>query len=336
VGDAGPSVNLTWIETHYDNNGSTTRTNTYAADAVPAPPPSPPPPHPSQRLNALAPVLQAPHTLNLIPDLGVCGIDAWAQEAAAGLTNGGFFCNAPPPPGGPPDSPNAGHTNYHTTWVDTRGMAWQEVLDLPSRAPLPAIHIGINPNPGVVNIESWFWIDRGTYANQPVAASIDNPVGWEESWDESTSHTAEAPCPEGDPGPCSKEVTEWHTVHVPHSDHINISETFTVVGYRWNFGDDQPGSVQSYVAQDGLGTPYTDPSSRSTVHWRYAFDSRDHPKGFPITATAVWLVTYHVGATSDMPAGNFDLTGTLGSRNRTYGTSLVVRQVQAPRVALAP
>jgi hypothetical protein len=35
-----------------------------------------------------------------------------------------------------------------------------------------------------------------------------------------------------------------------------------------------------------------------------------------------------------MPAGNYDLAGTLGNRNRTYGTSLVVRQVQAPRVSL--
>jgi hypothetical protein len=253
---------------------------------------------------------------------------------AAGLTGGGFICNAPPAPAGSPNSPNAGHTNYHTTWVDPRGRAWQEVLNLPARAPLPSIRIGINPNPGVVNIEAWFWVDRATYANQPVVASSgDMPVNWEESWDESTTSTINVPCPEGVSGPCSRSVTNWYTVHVPHTDHINVNETYSPVGYLWDFGDGQPGSEQSYLAQDGIGTPYTNPSSRSTVRWKYAFDSRDHANGYPISATAVWLVNYHMTASSDMPAGNFDLTGTLGTRNRTYSASLVVRQVQAPRIA---
>jgi hypothetical protein len=200
----GPSINLQVIVFHYDDSGSVTSTFTHAADPLPALPPSPP--HPSPGLNCPGLVLQSPHTPNLIPDLGVCGIDAWAQEAAAGLTNGGFYCNAPPVSGGPPDSPNAAHTNYHSTWVDPRGMAWQEVLDMPATAPLPAIRIGINPNPGVVNIESWFWIERRTYANQPVAASINKPVDWEENWDEPTTHTEDAPCsPRGD---CRAPVRE--------------------------------------------------------------------------------------------------------------------------------
>jgi hypothetical protein len=37
-------------------------------------------------------------------------------------------------------------------------------------------------NPGVVHIESWFFIDRSSYANQPVAASVTQPVNWEESF----------------------------------------------------------------------------------------------------------------------------------------------------------
>jgi hypothetical protein len=318
----------------YDD-GTTTVQNTYTKTYAVDPGPSGSTGHASLGLGRPSRIYDNDSEMNLFLNLGVCGHDAWAQEAAAGLTDGGFYCNTPPAPGGDPDSPNAGRANYHTTWTDTRGLAWQEVLDEPASAPLPAIRIGINPNPGVVNIESWFWIERATYANQPVqAAAPPVPVDWEESWDETTTQTEDVPCPNGDPGPCTTEVSETHTVHVPHTDYIDVSETYTPLGYVWDFGDGQPDSERSYAAPDGLGTPYTDPTSRSTVHWTYAFDSRAHPNGYPITVTAVWQVNFHVRATSDMPAGNYDFSGTLGSRDRTYSTTHVVRQVQAVRVAL--
>jgi hypothetical protein len=280
---------------------------------------------------ATGPIIPSPP--NLLLDIGRCGHDAWPAEATAGLIDHGFGCN--PSPAQHVSAPTSTRSNYRTTWVDTRTIAYDLVQHLRVASPMPDIHIGINPNPGVVAIDSWFWIDRTTYTNAPLEASASQSFPWQESWDEMTTHDEDVSCDDGSPGPCHRTVSETHLVVVPHTDHIAATDTFTPASYTWNFGDGRPGSQKSYPADRGFGRPYTNPNTPSTVAWGYEFDSRDYPKGFPITVVATWGVTYQAHASSDIPQGNYDVGGSMDPRSETYGTTHVVRQVRAPRIAQA-
>jgi hypothetical protein len=117
-----------------------------------------------------------------------------------------------------------------------------------------------------------------------------------------------------------------------HLDTLDVTLDFHPVTYAWDFGDGRPGSQTPFDAQDGIGTPYTNPNTPSPVAWNYQWDSRDFVGGFPITATLTWSVAEHVHKTSDVD-GSSDETLAMPDRNVSWFTRLVVCQIQALRIA---
>jgi hypothetical protein len=216
--------------------------------------------------------------------------------------------------------------------MNTRAIAEQEAAHLRAQEAMPALRIGINPDPSLVAVESWFWVDPASYANAPLSVSGRVSVPWEESWDETETH--QVACGDDEAPDCERTVSTTYTVVVPHTDVIIATDAFTPSGYVWNFGDGRPGSEQAYPVANGLGTPYTNATSPSTVAWTYQFDSRDHADGFPVALWGTWQVTYAVRATSDYGPGNYVLSSSLEPRIEPYTANLVVRQVQALLVAV--
>ncbi len=317
---AGPSATID-MGGHHSETTTSTPTDKPVTPAPPRPPviPGPPP-------TAQGPSL--PVRPNLFMDMGRCGHDAWPAEATAGLTDHGFSCAAAP--GQPP--PSGGRSNYTSTRVDTRWVADRLARYAHDTQPMPEFGIRVNPNPGVVAVPSWFWIDRATYANAPIVSTVHQDIPWDESWDSYSTHAEPAPCPDDPTQNCPHEVTETINEHHHHVDTVDVVVTFTPAVYRWSFGD-LPNSVRRYPAETGLGHPYTTPTAPSPVSWSYQFDSRDHSNGFTIGLTATWSVSFHSQGISDVPDGTFDAAGSLDDRSEQYATGHVVRQVQAPRIA---
>ncbi len=169
--------------------------------------------------------------------------------------------------------------------------------DLVNHMAWPNIAIGINPNPGVVAMPSWFWIQN--YSGQVLTNS-------------GTISETHREC---------RSVTDGVTTGLECHDVTNSMTVEARVGptnYEWVFGDGQPHSDQTYPNPIGLGRAYTDPHTASPVAWSYEFDSYGHPEGFPISVAISFMAEFR--ASGSAWAGLDPVT-------RTWDGNHVVEQV---------
>jgi len=172
--------------------------------------------------------------------------------------------------------------------IDPRAVAAQAE----GEAPVPPITLQVNPNPGVVAVSSWFWVagyDGRTISNSKTV---------------SASHTE-----------CRLNDGEVQCRSV--DDSVTVEIRLTPASYRWDFGDGQRGSVQSFPNPEGLGRRYTDPQHASPVQWSYGFSSYGQPNGFPIHLTVTFDAVF---------SANGGAVQALPPLDHTYDANFVVRQ----------
>jgi hypothetical protein len=163
--------------------------------------------------------------------------------------------------------------------------------------PWPKISIGINPNPGIVALASWFWIQN--YSGQPLTNS-------------GTVSETHQECRTVSDGITS--ALECHDV----TNSITVDTRAEPTSYEWVFGDGRANSDQTYPNPKGLGRAYTDPNTPSPVAWSYEFSSYGYPDGFPITVEVTFQAEFRA---------NGGAWAELQSVKRTYHGNHVVRQV---------
>jgi len=185
-----------------------------------------------------------------------------------------------------------------------------EAATLISTTAWPSVTIGVNPNPGVVAIKSWFWIQN--YAGQVLT----NTGTISETHQECRSVSVASPNP-GDP---PTRGLECHDI----TNTMVVETRAGPTNYQWTFGDGRAGSQQDYPPPIGLGRAYTDPHSASPVAWSYEFSSLGHPAGFPISVAISFMAEFR--ANGGPWAGLDPVT-------QTYAGNHIVEQVQPLRVA---
>jgi hypothetical protein len=162
----------------------------------------------------------------------------------------------------------------------------------------PNIQIGINPNPGVVAMPSWFWIQN--YAGQVLTNS-------------GTISETHAECRRVSDGVATG--LECHNV----TNSMTVEARVGPTAYEWNFGDGQPHSDKMYPNPVGLGRAYTDPYTPSPVAWSYQFDNLGRPDGFPISVSISFMAEFRA---------NGGPWASLDPVTRTWQGNHVVQQVQ--------
>jgi hypothetical protein len=177
--------------------------------------------------------------------------------------------------------------------------AWSLAVNAESEAPAPPISLKANPDPGVVAIASWFWVQG--YDGQVITHS-------------KTQHASHTECR------LLNGVPDCRTV----DDSVTVTVHLKPVSYTWDFGDGRAGSRRTFSPSVGLGRPYTDPLHESPVNWSYEFDSRDFVSGFPVKLTISFAGTFEANGSGSQP---------LRPRDVTWTTGLVMRQVQTINVA---
>jgi hypothetical protein len=280
----------------------------------------------------------------------VCvGVGGVCQLTAVGRTGQGTVLeslrdpNNPNAPGGSliiditlPSAPGVpgvpGRLNVHSTRVDRVLVAQRAVDNLWRNAPLPDIKLGINPDPGLVGMWHWFWVNN--YRGEPLAFPLHSDLPWTLYWQERV-WTTSMQC---DDATCLTRhaVTTSHLEDhsANYVDAIDVSVTLTPVEFVWDFGDGSKGSKPPpYNPVTGLGRAYTDAYTESPVKWFYEFDSRNVVGGFPVTLRGRWTGTYNISSTSTFD-GPYSESGSLGgNRQGTWQARHVVCQVQTLLVA---
>jgi len=250
----------------------------------------------------------------------------------------GFVCTPAPPS-------LAGRLHERSTRVNASWLISQIGGELDRDAPLPAIQIDANPNPGITGIPTWFWVDRASYAGQAFSASDAIPVPWTLYWDEIVHHhdVSSGPCAD-DPNQQCTTTHDWDetvTHHEEHQDFITVSVDFSPAQFAWDFGDDlqgwQSGSHASFGDVKGMGQPYVNPHTPSPVAHNYSESSLNvfDLGGFPIQLTVTWSATATWHFTSDL-GENTGGTRIFGARVGQYAMRHQVRESQPVLVAASP
>jgi hypothetical protein len=257
------------------------------------------------------------------------------SNATRCLTQMGFLCAPVPPALG-------GRLNEHSTRADMNWLVNQIGHELDGDAPLPAIQVRANPDPGITGIPTWFWVDPATYGGQTFTASASVPVGWTLYWDEIIHHhdVSSAPCSD-DPSQQCTTTHDWDetvTHHEEHQDWITVTVEFSPAQFAWDFGDDlvarRDDSHASFDTLKGMGQPYINPHTPSPVAHNYresSFKVFDQG-GFPIQLSVTWSATATWHFTSDL-GDNISGTRTFGARANQYTLRHQVRESQPVLVA---
>ena len=257
------------------------------------------------------------------------------SNATRCLTQMGFLCAPVPPALG-------GRLNEHSTRADMNWLVNQIGHELDGDAPLPAIEVRANPDPGITGIPTWFWVDPATYGGQTFTTSASVPVGWTLYWDEIVHHhdVSSGPCSD-DPSQQCTTTHDWDetvTHHEEHQDWITVTVEFSPAQFAWDFGDDQAAwrddSHASFDTLKGMGQPYINPHTPSPVAHNYresSFKVFDQG-GFPIRLSVTWSATATWHFTSDL-GDNISGTRTFGARANQYTLRHQVRESQPVLVA---
>lgn len=257
------------------------------------------------------------------------------SNATRCLTQMGFLC-APVPPG------LGGRLNEHSTRADMDWLIARMGWELDGDAPLPALQIQANPDPGITGIPTWFWVDPASYGGQAFTTSASIPVPWTLYWDVIVHHhdVNSAPCSD-DPSQQCTNTHDWDetvTHHEEHQDWITVTVEFSPAQFAWDFGDDldarRDDSHASFDTLKGMGQPYINPHAPSPVAHNYresSFKVFDQG-GFPIQLSVTWAATATWHFTSDL-GDNISGTRIFGARANQYTLRHQVRESQPVLVA---
>lgn len=148
--------------------------------------------------------------------------------------------------------------------------AWNLAVQAEQEFPLPGITLKVNPDPGRVNVDSWFWVEG--YDGSVITRS-------------KTQHASHTECRLLDGVPSCQTVDDSVTVVV----HLNPRH------YAWTFGDDRDNTA-AFDNRTGLGRPYTDPDPRdaSPVAHAYHWSSINFVDrgGYPVSLTITWSAEF--------------------------------------------
>lgn len=148
--------------------------------------------------------------------------------------------------------------------------AWSLALQAEQEFPVPPIALKVNPDPGRVNVDSWFWVEG--YDGSVITHSKTQPA----------SHT-ECRLLNGAP--------DCRTV----DDSVTVVVHLTPRHYEWSFGDDRNNSA-AFDNRDGLGRVYTDPDPRHESPVRHAYHWSSFPLldqgGYPISLAITWSAEF--------------------------------------------
>ena len=266
------------------------------------------------------------------------GRDTIMWEIAVGAPDC-FWCVSDPPAG---NAPSNGRSDYRNNRINIAWLGEQIAESLRADPVLPPISLKANPDPGVVSVPSWFWVDPATFRGQPILLSVGATREWTEWWTESVWSEKHEPCPDDPELTCTTSTRHDVPEEAQHWDHVSVTTTLTPAAYTWHFGDDPnpaaanpPGAhVLTYTPDQGLGTPYVDIYHPSPVQWSYEADSRDFKDvgGFPITLEITWSVTYTMQFSGDTAEPSAQ-SGALRNRIDAFMAHHTVRQIQPLRIS---
>jgi hypothetical protein len=154
--------------------------------------------------------------------------------------------------------------------MDAQELARQLFRD----APISAVRVSVNPNPGLVQVPNWFWISGG----------LTSPL--------SLSGTLVIPAQVGDDVPTSPDPANpggrWEPEDSPRRQGTTRTVEVEVrsAGYVWDFGD---GTAPQLVGSRGQAYPQV-----SEVAHVYRFSSFYTRGGFPITVQARYVASFRV------------------------------------------
>jgi hypothetical protein len=178
--------------------------------------------------------------------------------------------------------------------IDPHALAVQAEQEF----PLPSITLKVNPDPGRVNIDSWFWVQG--YVGNVLTHS-------------KTQHASHSVCR------LLNGLLDCHLV----DDSVTVVVRLTPKHYEWTFGDDRDNSAD-FSDNRGLGRAYTDPDPRdaSPVAHAYHWSSINfvNQGGYPIAVTIDWSAVFSANGSGSQ--GIPDVVHTYPGRHQ-------VRQIQS-------
>ena len=176
--------------------------------------------------------------------------------------------------------------------------AWNLALRAEQEFPLPPITLKVNPDPGRVNVDSWFWVEG--YDGSVITHS-------------KTQHASHLECR------LLNGVTDCRTV----DDSVTVVVHLNPKHYAWAFGDDR-NNAAAFDNRNGLGRAYTDPDPRnaSPVAHAYHWSSINFldQGGYPIRLTVTWSAEFSANG------GGFQ---GIPDVNRSFEGRHQVRQIQS-------
>jgi hypothetical protein len=189
--------------------------------------------------------------------------------------------------------------------------------------PPPDLRIAMNPDKGMVNVPTWFWIegyDGGTLSQAQTVLQR-----------ETVCHTVP------NRGPGGLAVLGGDGRPTSHTDCVTTDTTFVVdvrlfpARYAWDFGDNHAqafGCGGQGDCPDALGTPYLDPFHQSTVQHPYVWSSlgvNGAADAYTVKVAINFAAQYRVSINGHDQGGWHGLS----SRELTWTASHQVREAQA-------
>ena len=213
------------------------------------------------------------------------------QNQFGGFAIGGFdFVNVTPGVARPGGQTTPWRAVGPVVQLDPRTLA----LNVENRLGFPPVALKADPDPGLAQLESWFWV-----ANYSGEVRTD-------SGSQSETHTQ-----------CRLNNGNLECEPVTTTITVDVREAPTL--YAWDFGDGrtaQDGHPATFATSQGLGRAYTDPYTPSPVLHKFVLSSLKFfdAGGYPITLRITWYAAFRVngGAWQDLGP----TTGTFTSRHQ--------------------
>jgi hypothetical protein len=176
---------------------------------------------------------------------------------------------------------------------------WAVAVQATHEVPIPPIALRANPDPGRVNVDSWFWVEG--YGGETISHS-------------KTVEATHTECRINETGESECRMVD---------DSVTVVVHLTPTAYAWTFGDNRNNSV-NFTDSRGLGRAYTDPNPRnaSPVAHAYHWSSINYLSqgGYPVTLRITWSAEFSANGAG--PQRIPDVSRTFEGRHQ-------VRQIQS-------
>jgi hypothetical protein len=218
------------------------------------------------------------------------GSDGTTISLGGGAIGGFGFVNTTPDSTTPPGQTTPWRAVTRVVQLDPRTLALNVEHDL----GFPPIALKVNPDPGLAQLESWFWVQN---------------YGGEVRTQSGTASETHTEC----------RLDDGNLECRPVTNSITVELRETPISYMWDFGDNrsaQDGNPSSFTSRDGLGHAYTDPYTSSSVQHKYVQSSLKFVDagGYQIALRITWAAAFRVNGGGWQ---NLDpVTGTFQSRHQ--------------------